>query len=139
MVDQNDVEGRIKEVLQEKKKDNSVEVGGMIYKCAVNGTVARGCMCPHVLVGGKECGYKNYCLHKEIKSQPAVSSETDRPDDSRLVWGAMHNMLPQRSGWHLRWGVVAEIFGISSYSAHLLCREFDLDPDDILQWKEEGS
>jgi hypothetical protein len=56
-----------------------------------------------------------------------------RPSDKRLIWGVMHNLRPQGCGKTQRWSVVAATFAIGSTSAIALCREFDMDPEELLE------
>lgn len=59
-----------------------------------------------------------------------------RPTDSRLLWGVMHNLTPRDGGKTQRWVVVRDVFAVGSTSAIALCREFDLDPDELLDGPE---
>jgi len=37
-----------------------------------------------------------------------------------------------------RWAIVTDVFAIGSTAAHALCREFDLEPDELLKHPDIG-
>lgn len=56
--------------------------------------------------------------------------------DRDLIWGVMHNLKGPSKYRHRgkeRWVIVMEVFAVGSTVAHALCREFDLDPDEVLK------
>ncbi len=53
-------------------------------------------------------------------------------DERRLLAYVMKHMRSPTRYTQPRWAVVRDMFGVGSTVAHALCREFDLDPDDLL-------
>lgn len=58
-------------------------------------------------------------------------------DWRRLVERAVRNARPNPGHDAVRWGCVKSIFGVGSTRAQDLCREFGLDPDDVLRTMPE--
>ncbi len=52
--------------------------------------------------------------------------------DKDLIRRALRNARLNAPGEHLRWAAVAEIFGMGSTYAIELCRDYDLDPHEML-------
>lgn len=53
--------------------------------------------------------------------------------DRDLIWGVMHNMRGDNRSGTPRWVLVRNLFAVGSTVAHALCREFELDPDEVLK------
>ena len=51
----------------------------------------------------------------------------------KLVERAVRNATPRLNGKFPRWAVVVDTFGLGSTYAHDLCREYGLDPDEIIK------
>lgn len=50
-----------------------------------------------------------------------------------LLWGVMHNIRGIDRHGTARWVRVMKTFGCGSSVAYALCREFELDPDEVLK------
>lgn len=50
----------------------------------------------------------------------------------KLLWGALHNAKPRECGEAPRWVAVRDTFAVGSTSAHDLCRENGLDPEELV-------
>jgi hypothetical protein len=74
-------------------------------------------------------------LHIEVESLNKLVAEKDKEIENlrKLVWGAVHNAGRLiTSGRTQRWSAVAEALGVGSTAAHQLCRDHQLDPDELV-------
>lgn len=55
-------------------------------------------------------------------------------DERDLIGRVMRNMRPRRGERNvMRWVLVRDTFAVGSTVAHELCREFNLDPDEVIK------
>ena len=52
-------------------------------KCKVGGMVAPGAACPHVIVGGKACGFAGGCEHQDPAREQTAPA--DRAPDAWII------------------------------------------------------
>ena len=55
--------------------------------------------------------------------------------DAELIERAIRHCKPKHYDSVPRWSVVGNLFGLGSTSSYLLCKRFDIDPDEILTTK----
>lgn len=56
---------------------------------------------------------------------------SDKSDASLMEWAVKHVGYRARDR-KPRWAHVMDMFGFGSTSGHLMCRRFDVDPDEIV-------
>ena len=81
----------------------------------------------------KECFY-NYFF--KLDGKPLTEKENicgvARPSDRELLRRAISNARPERGeSKAVRWGDVMRVFGVGSTTAHILCREAGIDPEEL--------
>ena len=55
-------------------------------------------------------------------------------DERDLVGRVVRNLRPRRGERNvMRWVLVRDTFAVGSTVAHELCREFNLDPDEVIK------
>lgn len=75
----------------------------------------------------------NLSEEKQALVRDYGQAAADRAALRKLVWGAVHNAgRLLTSGRVPRWSAVADALGVGSTMAHELCRQHDLDPDELV-------
>jgi hypothetical protein len=67
------------------------------------------------------------------RDEQLLARSTDVEVLRKIVWGAVHNAGRRLTDGRVpRWSAVAEALGVESAVAHQLCRDHQLDPDELV-------